>query len=178
MDLTDIPIIITDNENVNKINFNSDDRLQEICRLQTATYFEVQNISRRLAKLERKQQNVPVANENEEDLVKELLPLKTIVEIKYFDKIITDSAITASQFKRIISKIGGTTSRDSNHRKIFINVKLQWLKNHLNPEDTVIHHWELTLKARQQLLKKKCKIHDYYQSFPCLKIGLSIILVS
>jgi chromosome segregation ATPase len=76
----------------------ADDRLEEIFRLLTAIHLQIQNISRRLSKLERKQQYLPVTNENEEDLVTELLPLKTTDEITNFDQIIRDSAIAASQF--------------------------------------------------------------------------------
>lgn len=76
----------------------TDDRLEDIFRLQTKTYLEIQSISRRIIKLERQKQHLPVVNEDENDLVTELLPLNTIDETINFDKIIEENATTVSQF--------------------------------------------------------------------------------
>lgn len=74
------------------------DQLEDIFRLQTATHLEIKSTSCRIAKLEHKQQHLPVANEDENDLMAELLPLKTTDKIENFNKIIGESTITASQF--------------------------------------------------------------------------------
>ncbi|XP_011687376.1 PREDICTED: uncharacterized protein LOC105449701 isoform X2 [Wasmannia auropunctata] len=58
-----------------------------------------------------------------------------------------------------------------------VDLKLDWLKNYLDPEETIIDYWILTFEARQDLIKKRIEIYNYYQSFPCLKIGLGATLL-
>lgn len=42
--------------------------------------------------------------------------------------------------------------------------QLEWLKNHLDPKDTVQRYWNETFEVRRNLLKADTPILTYYES--------------
>ncbi|KAF7990195.1 hypothetical protein HCN44_011490 [Aphidius gifuensis] len=46
---------------------------------------------------------------------------------------------------------------------------IEWLKTNVGPPNLVAQHWTNSYAARQSILKKGQSIHDYFNTFQCLK---------
>ncbi|CAL1680788.1 unnamed protein product [Lasius platythorax] len=76
------------------------------------------SISKRLSKLESRQRNNAELTENDMVMIIPLLPLQTVESIKEFENLMISNEDAASQFKKMILKIGGNTPRNSIHRAL------------------------------------------------------------
>ncbi|XP_029156995.1 uncharacterized protein LOC114929588 isoform X1 [Nylanderia fulva] len=119
MDIESIPILeLPEIQDIYKILERIETGLDKVIRANVATNFELKSISRRLSTLESGQRNDAELTENDMVMIMPLLPLQTVESIKEFENLIISNEIAASQFKKLILKVGGTTPRNSVHRTL------------------------------------------------------------
>ncbi|XP_036142276.1 uncharacterized protein LOC118645413 [Monomorium pharaonis] len=118
LDLESIPILeIPSIKDVSNTLERIEISLDKIRRANVTTNFELKAISKRLDKLEFRQHNTePV--ENDMAMIIPLLPIKTVESIKEFEDLILSNEVAASQFKKLLLKVGGNTPRINIHRAL------------------------------------------------------------
>ncbi|KAM0730381.1 hypothetical protein ACS0PU_002710 [Formica fusca] len=119
MDIENIPILeVPEVQDVYNILQRIETGLDKVIRTNVTINFELMSISKRLSKLESRQRNNTELTENDMVMILPLLPLQTVESIKEFENLIISNEVAASQFKKMILKVGGNTPRNSIHRAL------------------------------------------------------------
>ncbi|KAB0799877.1 hypothetical protein PPYR_07757 [Photinus pyralis] len=145
-DIENTPVVIADNTTLSSTVDTRADKIvlesiikehcQKIERMFGSINLNLKNINSRLEKLEK---NAPALNEEEEDtVIQDNLPLRTIEEINSFENLVKTNREAAILFRKYISNTGGNCPKDNVVRllrKIFTNecaMKCSWMGHRNN----------------------------------------------